>query len=327
MLFCLLKMKGILLVNTGSPHTCTVKGVKSFITSMLSDPDVVTVPNWFRPILVKGIIVPLRQFSSTRHYRLIWDHTRDISPLLYQAQQLAAKLEQKSQLSVEIAMRYEIPSIEEGFSKLLARGIDFDEIIVLPLFPHYAKSSYGTVVTAVKEFHEKKDYSFDLRIIDPYFNKESYISALASTIKPFLTENYDRLIFSFHSLPLDHVEEGWAKGIEFDYVYQTKETVRLLQKEIEFDPQKIRLTYHSAMSGNWLKPDLDDVIKTMLHEKLNKVAVVCPGFAADNLETLYDIGHKTRNTFLRKGGEIFTYIPCLNSQDTWVDSIIDIIEN
>lgn len=320
-------MKGILLINTGSPNTCSVKGIRSFITSMLSDPNVVSVPDWFRPILVKGIIVPLRQFSSTSHYRLIWDHKHNISPLIYQAQQLASKLELKTQLPVEIAMRYEKPSLEEGFSKLLDRGVDFDEIIVLPLFPHYAKSSYGTVADAVRVFFEKKNYPFKLRIIDPYFNQEPYIKALAETIKPFLSQNFDRLIFSFHSLPLDHVEEGWSKGLEFDYVYQIKETIRLLQKEIDFDTQKIRLTYHSAMGSKWLEPDLDERIKSMAHEGIKRIAVMCPGFAADNLETLYDINYKARNLFLKKGGESFTYIPCLNSQDVWVDGVINIIKS
>lgn len=318
-------MKGILLVNTGSPYTCSVKDVRSFITSMLSDPYVVSVPDWFRPILVKGLIVPLRQFSSTSHYQLIWDYTHNVSPLIYQAQQLAIKLESKTQLPVEFAMRYEKPSLEEAIEKFNKRNIELDELIVLPLFPHYAKSSYQTVADYVTEFFQKGKYSFQLRLIEPYYNHPSYIESLVNTINPLVDDSYDRLIFSFHSLPLSHVNEGWAKGNGYDYVYQTKETIRLVQKELNIDAQKIRLTYHSAMGSKWLKPDLDDAIKSMAKDGLKKIAVVCPGFAADNLETLYDINHKARNLFLKKGGKEFTYIPCLNNQDIWVDSIKNII--
>lgn len=318
-------MKGILLVNTGSPKTCEREDVKSFISAMLSDPYVMTVPDWFRPILVNGIIVPFRQFASTKHYELIWDKNIKDSPLLHYAKELARKLEQLTEMPVEVAMRYGEPSVKAAFEHLLAKENKLHEVIVLPLFPQYAESSYKTVVDHVGKVFFKSPYPFRLKFIEPYYNHPAYISSLAKSIKPYIESGFDKLIFTFHSLPLNHVEKGWAKGKDFDYVYQTKETVRLLIKQLDIDIKKTRLVYHSAMGNKWLKPDLDDTIEQLAAEGSKKIAVVAPGFAADNLETLYDINIQTCELFLKKGGEHFSYVPCLNSEDYWVESVVKII--
>lgn len=318
-------MKGVLLVNTGSPKTCTRKDVKFFIRAMLSDPYVMTVPDWFRPILVNGIIVPFRQFASTKHYELIWDEEIKDSPLLYQAKELARKLEEATDMPVEVAMRYGQPDVTAGLDHLMAKNNRLHEVIVLPLFPQYAESSYKTVVDFVGKQFFKRPYSFRLKFIEPYFNHSAYILALVQSIKPYTKEPFDKIIFSFHSLPLSHVEEGWKKGKEFDYVYQTKETIRLVINELGIDTKKTRLTYHSAMGSEWLKPDLDETVKELAEEGLKKILVVAPGFAADNLETLYDIKIKTKETFLQHGGTDFSYIPCLNCEDYWVDAVKKII--
>ncbi|GAB6008011.1 ferrochelatase [Dysgonomonas reticulitermitis] len=318
-------MKGVLLVNTGSPETCARKDVKFFIRAMLSDPYVMTVPDWFRPILVNGIIVPFRQFASTKHYEMIWNKEIKDSPLLYQAKQLAEKLEVATEVPVAVAMRYGQPDVTAGLDSLMAKNNRLHEVIVLPLFPQYAESSYKTVVDFVGRQFFKRPYPFRLKFVEPYFKHPDYISALAQSIKPYTDQPFDKLIFSFHSLPLSHVEEGWKKGKEFDYVYQTKETIRLVINELGIDTKKTRLTYHSAMGKDWLKPDLDETVKELAEEGLNKILVVAPGFAADNLETLYDIKIKTQETFLQHGGTEFSYIPCLNSNDYWIDAVMKII--
>lgn len=292
---------------------------------MLSDPLVMTVADWFRPILVKGIIVPLRQFASTAHYSLIWDKKHKCSPLIYHAYKLAGKLEVAAEATVEVAMRYAKPDIESALKRLVERNKHLHEVIVLPLFPQYAESSYKTVVDEVCRVFSLKPYPFRIKIIEPYFNHPAYIKALTQTITPYLEKDFDKLIFSFHSLPLSHVEAGWKKGKEFDYVYQTKETIRLLIKELGLEGKRTRLTYHSAMGGKWIGPDIDDTLLSLTDEKKDRVMVVCPGFAADNLETLFDIKIKSNEYFKKHGGKDFTYIPCLNSEDCWVEGIIKII--
>jgi ferrochelatase len=292
---------------------------------MLSDPYVMTVPDWFRPILVNGIIIPLRQFSSTSHYELIWAKNLDDSPLSYQAKQLSQKLENLTGYPTATAMRYGQPDTTTALNRLLAKNNRLHEVVVLPLFPQYAESSYKTVVDAVGRLFFKRPYPFRLKFIEPYFSHPAYISALAESIHPYLEKDFDKLIFSFHSLPLGHVEEGWRKGKEFDYVYQAKETVRLVIKELGIDSGKTLQTYHSAMGSKWLKPGLDDIVKELAEEGQKKILVVAPGFAADNLETLYDINIKTRELFLKHGGTDFNYIPCLNSEDCWVEAVAKII--
>lgn len=318
-------MKGILLVNTGSPASNKRKDVKEFVGAMLSDPYLVNVPDWFRPILVKGLILPLRQFSSTAHYSLIWDHEHNSSPLHYNMAQLAKRLEIATELPVEIAMRYCTPNIITAFKRLLEKDARLHEVIVLPLFPQYADSSYKTVVDEIANCFFKRPYPFRLKVVDPYFRHPEYIKSIANSIRPYIEEEFDRLVFNFHSLPLSHVEAGWERGKEFDYVYQTKETVRLVMKELNLDTNKMRLVYSSAIGSKWLEPSLDDTMAELPLEGHKRIIVVAPGFASDNLETLYDIDIKAREIFMKKGGIQFSFVPCLNSNDYWVEAITKII--
>ncbi|MDR1881310.1 MAG: ferrochelatase [Prevotella sp.] len=318
-------MKGVLLVNTGSPDTCARQDVKAFIRAMLSDPYVMTAPDWFRPVLVNGIIIPLRLFGSTAHYKLIREHNRQASPLPGHAKSLAEKLEAFTGMPVEAAMRYGRPDIQLALERLAAKNNRLHEVIVLPLFPQYAESSYKTAVDAVGRIFFKRPYPFRLKFIEPYFRHPAYISALAKSIRPYMANGFDKLIFTFHSLPLSHIEEGWKKGKEFDYVYQTKETVNLVLKELDLEIKRTRQVYHSAMGRKWLGPGLTGIIKELAAEGAKKLLVIAPGFAADNLETLYDINIKAKKLFIDRGGSQLIFIPCLNSEDHWVESVAEII--
>lgn len=318
-------MRGILIVNTGSPKTKEKKDVKWFIGAMLSDPLVMTVPNFIRNTLAQKIIAPLRASASASHYCMIWDEKHAESPLLYNTTMLAQKLEESTGMPVEVAMRYGEPSIQTALDKLKAKCATLHEVIVTPLFPQYAQSSYQTVVDEVGRCFYQKPHSFRLKILEPYYDQQGYIQALAESIKPHLKDGYDRLIFSFHSLPLSHVEAGWKKGKDFDYVYQLKETVRLVTKELDVDPHKNRIVYSSAIGKKWLEPDLDKTMQQLPGNGIKKVVVVTPGFPADNLETLYDIGISARDIFMKSGGEKFTFVPCLNYESYWVEGLTRII--
>lgn len=320
-------MRGILIINTGSPKTKNREDVKFFIGAMLSDPLVMTAPDWLRTTLATRIIAPLRASNSASHYSLIWDDKHTESPLLYNTQQLAKKIEKATSMPVEIAMRYGSPSIPEALSKLKAKCATLHEVVVVPLFPQYAQSSYKTVVEAIGNHFYKKPYSFRLKIVEPYYDDPNYIHALAESLKPHIAKGYDRLVFSFHSLPLTHVEIGWEKGKDFDYVYQIKETVRLVSKELDIDPKKNRIVYSSAIGRKWLKPDLNETMKQLPIDGSKRVITITPGFPADNLETLYDIGIVARDNFMKAGGEEFTFVPCLNFEQYWVEGLIKIITN
>lgn len=318
-------MKGILLVNTGSPKNKNRKDVREFIEAMLSDPLLMTVPDWLRPILVKGIIGPLRQFKSARHYSLIWDNEHQSSPLIYHMQNLQLKLEKMTGQPVEIAMRYLQPDIPSAFEKLLIKNPRLHEVIVIPLFPQYAESSYQTVVDAVGKNYFAKHYPFRLRFIEPYFDNTDYIKSIAKSMSPFLANEYDMVLFDFHSLPLSHVEKGWKKGKEFDYVFQAKEIVRLVSKELNLDVNKVRTVFSSAIGKKWLKPDLDETVAQLARDGYKRLLTITPGFATDNLETLFDITINARKIFLKHGGMDLVFVPCLNSEDYWVEAIQNII--
>lgn len=320
-------MRGILIINTGSPKTKNREDVKFFIGAMLSDPLVMTVPDWIRTTLATKIIAPLRASSSASHYSLIWDDNQTESPLLYNTTQLAEKIEETTNIPVEVGMRYGSPSISDALKRLKAKCATLHEVVVVPLFPQHAQSSYKTVVDAIANHFYKKPHSFRLKIIEPYYSDPNYIHALAESLRPHIEKDYDRLVFSFHSLPLTHVEIGWQKGKEFDYVYQIKETVRLVSKELDIDPKKNRIVYSSAMGRKWLKPDLNETMRQLPVDGSKKVIAITPGFPADNLETLYDIGIVARDNFMKAGGEQFTFVPCLNSEQYWVEGLIKIITN
>ena len=318
-------MRGILIINTGSPKTKKRNDVKFFIGSMLSDPLVMTVPDWIRTTLATKIIAPLRASNSAAHYSLIWDNEHDASPLIYNTQQLANKIEESTGLPVEIAMRYVTPTIEEAFDNLIKRCPTLHEVIVVPMFPQYAQSSYQTVVDAIDKYFLSKSFPFRLKIVEPFYNKPEYIEALAQSLNPHIEKGYDMLLFSFHSLPLSHVDIGWKKGKDFDYVYQVKETVKLVTKNLNLDPKKNRIVYSSAIGNKWLKPDLNKTIAELGADGVKKMIVITPGFPADNLETLFDIDIEAKKTFFKAGGQDFTFVKGLNAEDYWVDGLIKLI--
>lgn len=318
-------MRGILILNVGSPKTTNKEDVKSFIGEMLSDPLVLTVSDKIRDILAKKIIAPLRASNSSAHYSLIWDNEHHSSPLVYNTRLLAEKIEKGTGLITEIAMRYGEPSISEALNKLEKRCPSLHEVVVLPMFPQYAESSYQTAIDAVGRYFYKKPHSFKLKITEPFYSDPAYIQALATSLKPHTEKPYDRLVFSFHSLPLSHEQKAREKGKQFDYVFQIKETIRLVTKELAIDPNKNRVVYSSAMGSSWLKPSLNESMKNMPTEGIKKIIIICPGFPADNLETLYDVDIKAKEIFLKNGGEEFTFVHGLNSEDYWVDGIIKMV--
>lgn len=293
---------------------------------MLSDPLVMSsVPDWFRNTLAKRIIAPMRASNSASHYELIWDNEHNESPLIYNSLELARKIEATTEMPVEVAMRYGNPSISEAFARLKQKCATLHEVVVVPMFPQYAQSSYQTAIDEVGRCFMQKPQSFRLKFIEPYYNRAEYISALARSVYPFIEKGYDRLVFSFHSLPIAQVEVGWKKGKDFDYVYQVKETVRLVTKELGIDPKKNRIVYSSAIGRKWLKPDLEDTMKQLAKSGVKKVIALTAGFPADNLESLYDIDIVAREAFESNGGEDFEFVPGLNAEDFWVEGLVKII--
>lgn len=319
-------MKGILLINVGTPASTEPNDVKEFIATMLSDPLLTGKPEWWSKFLAKNIIAPSSGTRVSEKYKLIWHNEgTPVSPLIYHMRNLAQKLEEQKGIPVEIAMRYCKPDVTTAFRELERRCPLLHEVIVFPLYPHYAQSTTQTSKDLIGDIFYKYPRSFRLKFVEPYYNHPGFIHALTSHAAPYL-EDIDKLVFTYHSLPLSQAEAGWKKGKEYDYVYQLKETNRLFCEKLHIDPQDAILCYSSQRDKNWLSPFLDTHISDLPKLGHKKVAVTAPGFPIDNMETLYDIDIEARKLFMEAGGEKFTFIPALNSSDMWVEAIWKIIE-
>lgn len=240
-------------------------------------------------------------------------------------QMLAKTLETKKGIPVEIAMRYGEPDIMNAFKKLEQKCPLLHEVIVFPLYPHFSQSTTQTSKDTIGKIFYRHPHSFRLRFVEPYYNHPAFIGALVSSALPYL-DDIDRLVFSYHSLQVSQVEAAWRKGKEFDYVYQLKETNRLICEKSGFDLRHTLLLYASQRGNNWLKPFLNKDIADLPRLGWKKVAVMAPGFPVDNMETLFDIDIEARKLFMEAGGEKFVFIPSLNHNEVWVEAIWKIIE-
>lgn len=320
-------VKGILILNTGSPKSDQPKDVGQFIGDMLSDGKVLDLPNPFRYILARGIIAPKRCEESAHHYQLIWDYMHDASPLVYNVKNLCVKLEEKYEVPVEYAFRYGHPNVAEAIEQFKKNIPDLDDLTVMHLFPHFAQSSYQTAIDEVNKYVGKNKRTYSVRIIKPYYNHPEFIRALAERLKPYVRQSYDKLLFSYHSLPLKHLEREKGRGRDYDYVFQTEETARLVSEYLGLDTKKNIVAYSSAIAKNWKEPFLDDVIQQLPKSGVKKIIALCPGFPSDNLESLFDMNIQAKEIFQANGGEELLFVPGLNSDDVWVDAVWNIIND
>lgn len=328
--------RALILMNLGSPDSTEVKDVKKYLDQFLMDERVIDSPYLLRAMLVKGIIVPFRSPKSAEAYKKIW--TKEGSPLIVLTQQLQKSLQSKLPMPVEIAMRYGNPSITHAYEQVLKQNPQVKEVILLPLYPHYAMSSYETAVEDAKLVHSKNKYPFSLRIIEPYYNEPNYINALAASIEPYL-KDYDHLLFSYHGVPERHIHKGDVTGNhclkvadccnvnseahKFCYRHQCYTTTRLVAEKLGLAKDKFSQSFQSRLGrAEWLKPYTAVRLAELPTEGKKKILVVCPAFVSDCLETLEEIAQEGKHTFKEAGGESFTMIPCLNVHPLWVETIL-----
>ncbi len=329
--------KGILLMNLGSPDSTKVSDVKRYLDQFLMDERVIDKPWPLRALLVKGIIVPFRAPKSAEAYRTIW--TKEGSPLVVLTRQLQQAVQSKLKEPVEIAMRYGNPSPEAAFEALLKRAPGLEEVIAVPLYPHYAMSSYETAVEYAKEIHQKKNYSFGLSFIKPFYNEPNYLQALSESFKPYLEKPYDHLLFSYHGVPARHIKKSDVTGNhclqvenccnvaspahEYCYRHQVIATTEGVTKQLQIPKDKYSISFQSRLGKGWLTPFTDFRLKELPAEGVKKLLVACPAFVSDCLETLEEIAERGKETFMEAGGESYEMIPCLNTNLLWVKAIAD----
>lgn len=328
--------RGIILMNLGSPDSTRVKDVRRYLNQFLMDERVIDMPYLSRLLLVRGIIVPFRAPKSAEAYRTIW--TEEGSPLISLTRQLAVALQQQVDLPVEMAMRYGNPSIKAAFDNLVKNDASIDEVIAIPMYPHYAMSSYETAVENAREVFQKHKYGFKLNFIRPYYNEPGYINALAENIRPYLEQDYDHILFSYHGIPERHLLKSDNTGAHClkredccttnseahttCYRHQCYTTTTLVTSQLGVPAGKYSISFQSRLGKDpWLKPYTDFRLQEMPAEGIKKLLILCPAFVSDCLETLEEIDDRGKETFLHAGGESYTMIPCLNVHPLWVKTL------
>ncbi len=320
-------------MNLGSPDSVSVPDVRSYLMEFLMDRRVIDYPYLFRKVLVGGLIVPFRAAKSAEAYETIW--TKEGSPLIVLTRQLQDALQQEIEEPVEIAMRYGNPSMEEAYERLLKKMPELEEVIAVPLYPHYAMASYETAVEYAKEVHRRKKYSFRLNFIKPFYNEPSYLRALSERIRPYLSQDYDHILFSYHGIPARHIKKTDPTGSHClrsagccdtaspahtrCYRHQCFATTREVVRLLDIPAEKYSNSFQSRLGKGWLEPFTDIRLEEMPKEGIKKLLILCPAFVSDCLETLEEIAIRGKEAFLGAGGEAYTMIPCLNTDPLWVE--------
>lgn len=302
---------GILLINLGTPNAPTISAVRQYLKEFLLDPDVITLPALLRYLLVYGFILPCRSKQSAHAYQKIW--TKEGSPLFVYSRllELALAKELNEDFSVSLGMRYGNPSIETAVDFLIKNNCR--KIIIFPLFPQFSNATSGSALKKV--FHILKNTSIQTKVISNFYNLNFYIDSYVEIIQSFLNKNeIDFILFSYHGLP----EKDDAKS----YRQQCVETTVCMAQKLKLSDHYFATTFQSRLGKmRWIQPYTDLYLPKLIHHHVKKLAVVCPSFVADCLETLEEINIRLRMQWMRLGGESFQLITCLNDHPAWINNL------
>ena len=324
----------VLLLNLGSPDSPAVPDVKRYLREFLGDERVIdkTGSNLLRWILVNGIIIPFRAKKSAHAYSTVW--TEAGSPLVVTSKSTQAKLQARTSLPIELAMNYGTPSIPDVLRRLASSGVD--RLLLFPQYPHYAMSSWETVVAKV--YREAAKLAPDLKIesVSPYYQDDDYIKALVASARPYLDRPHDHLLFSYHGIPVRHLTKADSSHTHCQvvpdccttcspahatcYKAQVTRTTHAFAQAAGLDPKKWSISFQSRIAGEpWISPYTDHLFDELPQQNKKRLLVITPAFVTDCLETLEEIRMAGAEQFMEAGGEEFTHIPCLNDQAVWID--------
>ncbi len=333
--------KAVLLINLGSPNKPSILSVWRYLRQFLMDYRVIDIPYLIRLFLVNIIIIPFRVKNSAKEYKKLWKIFGE-SPLIKYTKSLTKKLNDKYSSKYEFyyAMRYQNPSIDKALEKIYLEN--YDELIILPLYPQYASASSGSTI----EYCNKKINNWwnfpKITIINHFYNHKSYINCFIENTKKFNIENYNHVLFSFHGLPERHVDKTYTNNslckdndCEYGVVNENKycykamcyETTKLIAKELSLNDENYSVTFQSRLDDKWLKPYTDTELMKLAKTGKSKVLIISPAFVSDCLETIIEISQINKDEFINMGGKELSLVPSLNDNDNWVDSIFEIIES
>jgi protoporphyrin/coproporphyrin ferrochelatase len=325
--------KAILLVNLGSPDSPSVPDVRRYLNEFLMDGRVIDSP-WLLRRFVVGMILINRPKESAHAYEKVW--TKEGSPLVATSRNVQKLLQARLDVPVELAMRYQNPSIESAVKNLAAK--DATEVLLIPMFPHYAMSSYESAVVRVREIVAKFAVQIKLIVQPPYFDSPDYIAALVASAADFLKRDYDHLLFSYHGIPERHLRKSDPTGCHClakenccevasaasatCYRAQCFATTAAFVKLAGVPKEKYSVSFQSRLGKDpWLKPYTDYELPRLATEGKKRMLVICPAFVSDCLETIEEIGMRGCEQFMAGNGKEFTRIPCMNEHLAWIDAL------
>ncbi len=332
-------MKGLLLVNLGTPDAPQTRPVRRYLRQFLGDPRVIDLNPVGRWLLLQLIILPFRPKRSAAAYRKIW--TERGSPLLFHGEDLtqAVAAELRSEFAVELAMRYGTPSIEYGLQRLKERGVQ--ALTVLPLYPQYATSSTESVHDEVKAVLARAWPDAEVQWVPAFYAFAPFLDAFAAVARPVLESmRPDHLLFSFHGLPQNQVTDLDATGEHClkrpdccdaisavnanCYRAQCYFTARALAERLGLPQARYSVGFQSRLTSKWIQPFSDVLLQELPKQGVKRLAVMCPAFVADCLETLEEVGLRAKDSFLAAGGEALELVPSLNASPAWVKAVAEL---
>jgi len=326
--------QAVLLVNLGSPDSTDPKDVKRYLNEFLMDKYVIDYPFLLRSFLVQGIILRTRPKRSAAAYSKIW--WEEGSPLIVLSERVQAKLQEKVTAPIGLAMRYGNPSIEAGIAKLKDENPDLEDLFVIPLYPQYADSTVTTITEKTKEVVKKNNWNLNIEFQKPFYNEQNYIAALSESIRPYISE-YEHILFSYHGIPQRHVKKTdptnkhcmkvenccdvpCGPAQEKCYRQHCVSVTYSVAEYLKLPKERYTISFQSRLGPEpWLTPYTDKLLEEFPEQGIKNLAVVCPAFVSDCLETLEEISMEGKEEFLHAGGESFAQIPCLNTNDAWID--------
>lgn len=320
-----------LLLNLGSPDSTSVEDVRRYLEEFLSDDRVLDIPAWKRSLILKLFILPKRPAESAEAYSEVW--TDEGSPLIVTSKEQHKLVSEQADMPVYLGMRYGNPSTADVIRQIVADGVT--DLFIMPLYPHYAMSSYETAVVETMEQINQQSPGMKTNLLQPFYQDDDYIQALVDSAKPHLEEDDDLLLFSYHGIPERHVQKtdpSHAHCLVRDdccvtpnpchatcYKHQCLATTKAFIEKMGIDPEKTAISFQSRLLRDpWLGPYTDHELKRFGKEGVKKIKVMCPAFVSDCLETLEEIGMRGVEEFTSTGGESLTLVPCMNAHPSWI---------
>jgi len=326
--------RAVLLVNLGSPDSTSIPDVRRYLKEFLGDERVLDMSAALRWLLLEGIILRTRPKKSAHAYDQVW--TEAGSPLIVTSQRVQAKLQDKlgAGTPVYLGMRYGNPSIASVVAQMVADGVD--DVLLIPQYPHYAMSSWETVVAKVFAEAGRQAPTMRLTVVQPFYQDADYIEALYTVSQPYFAQPHDLILFSYHGIPERHLRKADSSKAHCltvndccatcspvqstCYRAQVFATTRALVARAGISPAKFSISFQSRLAGEpWLRPFTDHELKRLPEAGIKRLLIICPAFVADCLETLEEIRMQGKKSFLEAGGEWFAQVPCLNDQAPYID--------